>query len=64
MSGIYAVHLTVAVDRGKATPSQAAEEYRRWIGELFDRTGEELKTLPNYQWPSNIGGLQKLKQCI
>jgi len=42
MSGMYAVHLISATDRGRATPGQAAAEYKCWIADLFDRTRKEL----------------------
>jgi len=42
MSGMYAVHLFSAAERGRATPGQAAAEYKSWVAGLFDQTRKEL----------------------
>ena len=49
ISGIYAIHLINAV-RERAVISQGAErEYKRWVGEIFDRTIGELRSLQENQ---------------
>lgn len=37
MSGIYAVHLITAIEKGATSRPDAAVEYKRWTGEMFDR---------------------------
>jgi hypothetical protein len=39
---MYAVHLISAAERGRATPGQAAAEYKSWVAGLFDQTRKEL----------------------
>jgi 2-polyprenyl-6-methoxyphenol hydroxylase-like FAD-dependent oxidoreductase len=36
MSGIYAVHLIIKIQKGATSRQDAAIEYKRWIGEIFD----------------------------
>jgi flavin-dependent dehydrogenase len=43
MSGIHAVHLIAAGGEGARGPLQAADEYQRWIGEMFDRSTDGLE---------------------
>lgn len=38
MSGIYAVHLIAAIRKGTTSHQNAVIEYKRWIGEMFDRS--------------------------
>ena len=38
MSGIYAVHLISAIQKGETSRHDAVIEYKRWIGEMFDRS--------------------------
>lgn len=37
MSGIYAVHLVIGIKKRQTNHHDAALEYKRWIGEMFDR---------------------------
>jgi len=43
MSGMYAVHLLTAIAQGKVTPEEAANEYKRWIANIFDTTAAGLE---------------------
>lgn len=36
MSGIYAVHLVTAIEKGAISRPDAALEYKRWVGGMFD----------------------------
>jgi len=51
MSGIYAVHRITAVKHGMETPRQAATEYKRWIGAIFDGSIGALAKAFNYNDP-------------
>jgi flavin-dependent dehydrogenase len=44
MSGIYAVHLITAIQKRAIFPHDAVIEYRRWIGEMFDRSLKVWRT--------------------
>jgi hypothetical protein len=37
MSGTYAAHLVVSIENGAINRCEAAVEYKRWVGEMFDR---------------------------
>lgn len=44
MSGIYAVHLITAIEKGTISRPDAALEYKRWMGEMFDLSLTAWKT--------------------
>jgi flavin-dependent dehydrogenase len=44
MSGIYAVHLVIGIKKCRINHLDAALEYKRWIGEMFDRALTLWKT--------------------
>jgi 2-polyprenyl-6-methoxyphenol hydroxylase-like FAD-dependent oxidoreductase len=49
ISGIYAVHLITAVCQGTLGSQHAAREYKRWVGEMFDRTITDFNYLQTNQ---------------
>jgi flavin-dependent dehydrogenase len=52
LSGIYAVHLVVGIEKRVINHQEAAIEYKRWIGEMFDRALALWRTtLPLFREP-------------
>jgi flavin-dependent dehydrogenase len=45
MSGIYAVHVIKAIQRGRVEESAGLAEYTQWMGEMFDHHARKLRSV-------------------